>query len=219
MTEDLNQYGIYREKQDMEGPDPHAKHLIVGIGHKARQGKDWVAQYIHEELPEATKIYSLSDPIKQLISCLFNESEPSKRMLQAFGTEVGRAADANCWINLFFRNLQHDNPPIALLPGIRFLNEVNMILAHGGMLIEVQRLNADGTQYIAEDRDSQHCSETELDDFDWPIVLSARSGDVEALARGANRIVFKLRDWLRGKKLRGGDDKMYPNYPRAFSSG
>ena len=71
-----------------------------------------------------------------------------RRLLQVFGTEVGRdILGEDVWVNALNVAWANDNRPDAVVTDVRFHNEAEFIHAHGGILIEVIRLNDDGSPY------------------------------------------------------------------------
>ena len=84
------------------------------------------------------------------------------RLLQLFGTEVGRVIHPDIWvISLFMQfDASHD---FWIIDDVRFVNEADAIKKHGGILI---RLEGDPGNIIeSSKRNLNHESETALDDY------------------------------------------------------
>jgi hypothetical protein len=62
---------------------------------------------------------------------------------------------------------------LILIPDTRFKNEAETLKLNDGYYVKVVRTNEDGTQYITKDRDPQHSSEIDLDDYPADITLKA----------------------------------------------
>jgi hypothetical protein len=177
--------------------------LIIGIGYKARQGKNFVANYWKEAHPEI-KFYAFADALKEY--CRNNHESLAQRyyrehqlhpmrhplqwkedpvygcvtILQWYGCKK-RETDPNYWVEVISQKIRDEQPEIAVVTDVRFPNEADWIKLSGGYLVEVIRKNLDGTRYLASDRDPNHVSETALDDFNFDYTIIAKSGDLDAL--------------------------------------
>lgn len=67
-----------------------SKPLIIGIGHRARQGKDSAARFIHETFPQQTRIYSFASSVRAVCRTVLGMEEKDAPLLQLVGTEVFR---------------------------------------------------------------------------------------------------------------------------------
>jgi len=89
-----------------------------------------------------------------------------RRILQWWGTEYRRAQDPNYWTKAWSRKVeQFDLANIhVLIDDVRFMNELNTIKSHGGLIIKIERPGFDGA--------NNHASETSLDDYsDWSYII------------------------------------------------
>jgi len=137
--------------------------LIIGIGHRARNGKDSLAKAMTSISPDI-KVYSWADPVYSVARLFFGMSTKDAPLLQHVGNTL-RAVDDRVWINETLARIEKDAPLIAVIPDTRYVNEANLC----DVTIRVRRMKADGTQFIADDRDPQHPSECELDDYPWML--------------------------------------------------
>jgi hypothetical protein len=64
--------------------------ILIGFGHKARQGKDSAATFIHQEYPRDTKIYSFAAALRAVCRAVLGMREKHGPLLQLVGTEVFR---------------------------------------------------------------------------------------------------------------------------------
>lgn len=173
--------------------------LYIGLGHKARQGKNVVASVLKQLGGDKVKEYALADELKRY--CKENHDELVRQypevdlanrkddpiygyvgMLQHVGTNIIRAKNPDYWVECLASRIKSDNPDVALVTDIRFPNEAQWIHDNAGALVKIVRIKKDGTQYIAPDRDPNHPSETALDNYsEWDFVILAADGEVEAL--------------------------------------
>lgn len=175
---------------------------LLGLGYKARQGKNFVAGYM-QELNPAIKLYAFADELK--IYCaehhdelleqwqLVNQTQtnpPWKNdpiygctpILQWYGTDVARKQDPDVWVKALHTRISRENPEIAIVTDVRFPNEAAYIKENAGYLVEVRRYNEDGSQFLDKDRDPNHPSETALDEYDgWDFILEVKDGDLKGL--------------------------------------
>ena len=91
-----------------------------------------------------------------------------RRLLQFFGTEVGRnIIDEDIWVNTAFRKMEAGN--MYAITDVRFKNEARKIQQVGGVVCRVQRPN----NYPV----NAHSSEHDLDDYEFDHTLD-NSGDM-----------------------------------------
>lgn len=89
-----------------------------------------------------------------------------RRLLQWWGTEYRRAQDPDYWTKAWGRKVgQYDlSLNHVLVDDVRFLNELNVIRAHGGLIVKIERPGFLGA--------NNHSSETSLDGFTaWDTVV------------------------------------------------
>ena len=89
-----------------------------------------------------------------------------RRLLQWWGTEYRRAQDPDYWTKAWSRKIdQFDIENIhVLVDDVRFMNELNTIREHGGLIVKIERPGFSGA--------NNHASETSLDDYaDWSYVV------------------------------------------------
>ncbi len=82
----------------------------------------------------------------------------AREVLQHFGTDICRRMYGDCWVNATIQKIKTESTEIALLPDVRFRNEVEGIQSiEDGIVIKLTRaMNAGDT----------HTSETELDNYE-----------------------------------------------------
>ncbi len=78
-----------------------------------------------------------------------------REVMQFVGTEIFRKMYADVWVDATIRKIESDNPTIAIISDVRFINEVTGIQKRQGKVIRMMRC-------ISGDK---HNSERALDDF------------------------------------------------------
>lgn len=164
---------------------------IIGLGHKARHGKDTVAGCLLKLLP-GSRIFSFADDLKALARALGMVTKNGP-FLQKLG-EAMRTLDTSYWVRRLYLRLEEANVPYALIPDVRFLNEVEFVHSHGGIVIKVERFVENGALYVDPSRPATHESETALDGYEgWDEYIVAKDGHLNVLEAGARRIADKVR--------------------------
>lgn len=150
--------------------------IIVGIGHKSRQGKDEFANFLTTYLRVHTRNKRISksgfaDVLKHTCHNIYGwagaqdpehyerYSDDRKRELQYFDPpknivdlwiEFGnhcRQFDENIWINALLRGTKAD---VLIIKDVRFPNETKAIKEHGGLLVKVTRPGYDGLPSVSD---------------------------------------------------------------------
>ncbi len=174
--------------------------ILIGIGNKARQGKDTAASFICEHFVDWNgAIYPFAKALKYYCKEHHEELVTQWRLkhqtkslypvqkddpiygfteiLQDTGASM-RDLDPLFWVNKNFQHIELEDREIALVPDVRYKNEAQFIKDRGGILIQVIRINNDGTQFIDPNRDPNHPSEIELDDYlGWDFIIRAKNVD------------------------------------------
>jgi hypothetical protein len=179
--------------------------LIIGIGAKARQGKDTAAEAIVEfytrqrdrailhliktKIP-TVKQFRFAEALYEECRTIHGMTDKDSPLLQKIGA-ARRAEDPDYWTKQVFDRI--GDTGIAVISDVRYQNEALTIRNRGGFLVNVARVNFNGTPYIAEDRPSDHQSETELDNFAWDYYIKARSGDSVLVCEQAITIIEYIR--------------------------
>jgi len=152
---------------------------LVGICGLARAGKDTLANRIVERVPGTVRM-ALADPLKRDVVALglateeqVCEKDPrTRRILQVWGTEHGRAVDDQYWLLRFCAGAFQmcaragGNPPMPerfVVPDIRYPNEADFILRNRGILFWV-----DAAERL--DKPMNHASELSL-----PKIVRAKA--------------------------------------------
>ena len=139
-------------------------------GPKVQSTADWVTGNLILELPEWVQ------PEPNAVKSELAPYGKHPKLLQWWGTEFRRQYfGQDYWIKKLFATIP-GNLHIALISDMRFLDEAAVVKERGGYTVNVQRLNADGTQYYAPDRPKDHRSETELDGYNYDYFIKSKEG-------------------------------------------
>jgi len=179
---------------------PNPERLIIGIGHKARHGKDTVAEMIvelgreqgldfvslsfAEALKKTTAAAFCLDPaimfddrkldVLPFWSAVFGRDVTVTWLLQFIGTDIFRnRVHANIWaLNVKRKIIDLSSIQHVVISDVRFPNEARMIIDMGGVLIKVDASERLRGEGVDTARDNQHRSEIALDDFNkWDYVI------------------------------------------------
>jgi len=175
--------------------------VLIGLGYKARTGKDEAARrlverhgFIRLAFADALKagckaIFSLTD--EQLHGDAKDEIDDfwgttPRDILQRTGTEcMRRGFGEGVWIKALERRLRGVRD--AVVADVRFPNEAEAIKSWGGFLVRVDR------PFAPRIGTSAHASETALDGYEgWDFGVK-NNGTVDDLHRIVDELVEKIR--------------------------
>lgn len=176
--------------------------MIIGVGYKARSGKDTIASYLVNNYGFVQE--SFAEPLKEKIGrdiCGFSSKQlygelkevvdprynmTPRQMLQKIGTDAMRdVVHIDFWVIPMRRKLEEHirNGRSVVVSDCRQLNEAQMIKNLGGMLWRVDREKADQIS------SPKHKSETELIEYtDWDYLID-NNGGIEQLYEGVETIM------------------------------
>lgn len=158
----------------MFSPIPNV--YVVGLGHKARNGKDTTAGVFQDFFGSSCRRYAFADALRAVARVDHGMTTKDAPLLQRLGTEVYRAKDPNIWAHAAYWTIHEQQPLVAVVSDVRFPNEAQMVKDMGGALIKCVRLMQDGRPYIDPSRDPKHLSETALDNYKgWDHSIYAAS--------------------------------------------
>lgn len=168
--------------------------MIIGLSGYARSGKDTVADHLISTYNFTRHSFaaSMKDAMYKLNPIVHaddigpmryqalvdaygldkvKDTYPEvRRLLQVFGTEVGREMfGENFWVDLVLNNLRSFHTVIS---DVRFINEADAIRSRGG---KIWRINREGIGPV-----TGHSSEVNLDWYDFDLVINNDS-DIESL--------------------------------------
>jgi len=180
--------------------------MIIGLGFKARAGKDTVAAHLVNNYSFVQE--SFAYPLKEYIGrqiCGFNDKQlygawketpdpewgmTPRLMLQLVGTDALRkVVHDDFWVIPMKRKLKEHirNGRHVVISDVRFTNEINMIRTLGGHLVKVDRENPDKIS------NEKHSSELELETYDaWDFIIE-NNGTLEELYSKVDDIIPGIR--------------------------
>ena len=148
---------------------------VLGIGHKARHGKDTAATTLLRAIPRARRI-GFADDLYTIARIRHGMTAKDPALLQRLGLEYRDEFGADVWIRSVYLKLCDDPAPLVVIPDVRFPNELDFIRSLGGIALRVQRICADGSLYQDPSRDPLHPSETLLDTATWDHTIQNHDG-------------------------------------------
>ncbi len=151
--------------------------LLIGLGHKARHGKDSVGRMlkgIFQAVDYNAQVYSFAEALYTLCRDEYGMEEKDAPLLQRIGVQE-RKRDENVWVRKCFETIQATRPRIAIITDCRFPNEYAHIKQQGGLIYNVRRFNHDGSLFVDPSRPADHISETALDNFPFDGVIEGSS--------------------------------------------
>ena len=183
--------------------------MIIGLGYKARSGKDTVGLYLSDtgkfnmtsfafSLKEAVKvIYGWTDEhvygnLKEVIDPFWNQTP--REVMQKFGTEACRNnLRKDIWVKSLEKRVMGDPDANWVITDCRFPNEAEFVHRLGGFMI---RLDRDDPDAIAEGT-TTHASETAMDSFEnWDGVID-NNGTLNDLFAATDEQMTACRSLLR----------------------
>lgn len=195
--------------------------ILIGLGHKARQGKDILTTAIIRaalQYPVVTaQRFSFATTLKvycrnnhEVLSTVYravtgkslatpkdDELYGYTDILQWVGTDIMRKLDPDYWIKQVDIMMKAHSPDVAVISDVRFPNEAEYVKSKGGILVRVVRTNTDGSQYFDPGRDPKHVSETALDNYTgWDEDVVAVSGDIAGLRTMGETLTKRILDKL-----------------------
>lgn len=152
--------------------------LIIGLGHKARHGKDSAARILIERFPHRVQRFSFADDLYAVCRVLHGMTTKDAPLLQRVGVEY-REKDEDTWIRCVDSKIREARPRVAVITDVRFPNELAYVKAMGGVCWKIERRMPDGALFVDPSRPATHVSETALDYAPWDRVLVNPDGRPE----------------------------------------
>lgn len=170
--------------------------MILAFGNKARHGKDTageaIVKYYEDQrelclrhrlrtLPPMAKIFKFADALYQECREQHGMTEKDPALLQKVGDGNRQKYGDRYWIDKLAESIKKFGG-YAIITDVRYINEANWIKSQGGFVVNVTRLNPDGTPFVTNDRDPNFVSEIQLDNYNWDAYIKVREGDVALTA-------------------------------------
>jgi hypothetical protein len=127
--------------------------------------------------------------------CIANQFIPQKsreeltpaelKVLVDVGFEK-RQEDEDFWLDQLLCSLFADFRDVAVIPNVRYQNEIDFVKRHRGVVVFIKALNPNGSDFISTDRDPNHVSECGLNERDADFyIVAKRPGADWVSAQGA----------------------------------
>ena len=185
--------------------------LLIGLGHKARQGKNTAALGLLEAAPISidARLYAYATALRQEVrsACIRfghaaaliesfkeaglmpewvrDEAGKQRTLYQWWGTDYRRKQDPDYWVKRLFAQVKKDAPDLAIVTDVRFPNEAESIKSAGGVLIKVIRTTPPDLIVPA------HPSEDALNGYTgWDYTLEAAT--VTELKRKSHTLYLEI---------------------------
>ncbi len=163
---------------------PIAGVQVIGFVGAARHGKDELAKMIMRSNIGAER-FAFSDLLAAHLRLIGAMTTRDTAKLQRAGIEV----DRDCLCRAMYGWIEDKAPAFALVTGIRYASDADLIRAMGGRIISVKRIEADGRPFVDPDRDPNHPIETFIPAIRHDVEVIACSGDLCTLEMMAARLV------------------------------
>lgn len=171
--------------------------MLIGIIGNAYAGKDTCANYIVKKYKYQKKAFA--DPIREIVKIMFMFSdndvlipklktkidpvfnESPRSAMQLIGTDLVRKHySQDFWLHHMKQRL---NPNVNIvISDIRFQNEANMVLKHGGILIKI----------IRYDTNDNHISERGVKDITGFKYIIYNDKNIQCLYDKIDKIMKKI---------------------------
>lgn len=157
--------------------------LAIGFVGQARHGKDTAAKAVLRAMPGAER-FAFSDAVSVIGRVCHGMVKRDAGLLQTIGTGY-RAQRETVWLDALYGLIRDREPDIAVVTGLRYRDEVELVraLARDSVIIRVVRRQADGSLFVAADRDPSHPVEQGIAALPADLTIEARSGEIDRLGR------------------------------------
>lgn len=183
--------------------------LIIGIGNKARNGKDTAGEAIvnyyqtkrdiaeeHDLIPYApkAKLFKFADALYKVCREEYGMKDKDAGLLQKVGDGRRNEFGLTYWIDQVAKSINTSKVDMAVITDVRYTNEANWIKRQGGYVINVTRVNPNGTPFITTDRDPNFISEIQLDNYNWDFYIRVKEGDMAL----TGEMAITISEYIRG---------------------
>ena len=158
---------------------------VLGLTGAARHGKDTAAAAI-VAVTLGAKVYALSDAISVVCRVFHGMTRRDPPLLQRVGFDQ-RLLTPSVWLDALYWRIDEDRPTLAIITGVRFPDEGQMVWDMGGSLIRVRRVTDHGLPYAATDRDPAHPVEQQQSGIPVSDEWLNEDGRPDRLIRQATR--------------------------------
>jgi hypothetical protein len=176
--------------------------LVIGLGHRARHGKDTVARMLLGELYRTYKdpsfyaaLYSLASDFKGWARIQGYMTEKNPPFLQQEGDVLRRYKSPTIFVDALRWRLKEEQPTVAIIPDVRLGCDVSLVQEMGGFCFKVARLH-NGKPWYSDTRDPDHPTEACLDGWlGWQRQYTIETGDVD----GLHAVALDIKSFIQWK--------------------
>lgn len=166
--------------------------MIIGLGYKARSGKDTAAAYMHEHY--GFTVVAFADALKSACREIFGLSQAQlygdqkevedtywhdtpRNILQKVGTEcLRRGYRQDVWIRALGRKILQSPSNNWVVTDVRFPNEADAVKSWGGKVVVVNRFPVSKRWSWFRSARDRHASEVAMDKYrGWDYALDNTS--------------------------------------------
>src|SRR5208282_4152532 len=203
--------------------------FFIGVAGRARHGKTGFAKVLERMFSAAGYIVHLtgfSDPILKeahaagLLSVPWDQkpvreklSPEDLRQLVWLGNKA-RKKDPNHWVDALDREIRESGADVAIVHGLRFVNELDWVHRNGGTVVKVIRYKTECEWYFDPCRDRYDPTETSVDTIVSDFQIIHYSGQIEWLEEQAKA----LARFLMRPHPRFSEEPVLSNVPRPYRS-
>jgi hypothetical protein len=182
--------------------------ILIGLGSKARQGKDTAGQAIcdyynskrdlqaEHDLPivaPEARIFKFADALYKVCREEYEMVGKNAPLLQKVGEGRRNEFGLNYWIQQLEKSMSGFKG-VAVITDMRYTNEADWVKSKGGWTVQVSRVNQDGSPFVSDDRDPNFVSETQLDGYNFDAYIKSKSPALTA------EFAITLAEFYRGLK-------------------
>jgi len=177
----------------------HDRILLVGLGHKARNGKHYFARRVQRYLTVPSGIYAFADSLKAMCRLTYGMKKKNPAILLSVGDRY-RRIDPCIFVEALSDALEESaddiGPHVALIADVRYPEEADFIQRHG-LLLKVT-LAEHGKPIITSDGRADHTSENSLNDYrGWDYTFSFEKENPLIIGLDAICMAKKFSEMLR----------------------
>lgn len=160
---------------------------VIGLGHKARHGKDTAGAAILAAIAGSER-FSFAADLYAVARVEYGMTGKDPSLLQQIGSDYRLVKGEDIWVKSVYAKMLDTKPRLAVITDVRYQNEFAFVKQLGGTTVDVMRFNRDGSDYVDPNRPADHISEVELDDAPWDWFITALDGDLHRICIGAVNI-------------------------------
>lgn len=148
---------------------------VIGFGGAPRAGKDTACTVLFGVDPLRSARFAFSDAIAAHCRVMRGMTKRDPVLLQHEGFAL-RSARQTVWIDALYWRIDEVRPRLALISGVRFPDEIQMVRDMGGHLFWIDRVDEHGNRHVVTDRDPNFVTETSVTASMFDAVITNVEG-------------------------------------------